>query len=320
MLMSFIFLYNMTQCEFIEKIKKIHGDKYDYSLTYIGNKENNYKTTAICKIHGEFSINMYNFLNGQGCGKCAKIKRSKSREITKEECLKRCEITHGKKYSYDLSNYHGSHSRISIYCNKHGWFSQMASKHWNGEGCKLCSKPVYDKESFIKEAKKRFTENEFGYDKVNYIDSHTKVDIYCNNCNDYFSIRPNDHLHMHGCPNCNKSLLEREVEKLLTENSITFIKQYSNDDLGRLKLDFYLPNLNIGIECQGRQHFRPYSFFGGEKTFKKIRERDLRKKQACSKNGINLLYYSHDKEDTFLDEKTIKDINKLKNILHQHNG
>ena len=53
---------------------------------------------------------------------------------------------------------------------------------------------------------------------------------------------------------------------------------------------------------------------------KKIRERDLSKKQSCTKNGINLLYYSHDKEDTFLDEKTIKDINKLKNILHQHNG
>ena len=27
-----------------------------------------------------------------------------------------------------------------------------------------------------------------------------------------------------------------------------------------------------------------------------------------------------DRNDTFLDEKTIKDINKLKNILHQHNG
>lgn len=31
--------YNMTQCEFIDKLKKVHGDKYDYSLTYIGNKE-----------------------------------------------------------------------------------------------------------------------------------------------------------------------------------------------------------------------------------------------------------------------------------------
>ena len=54
MLMSFIFLYNMTQCEFIEKIKKIHGDKYDYSLTYIGNKENNY--TRISKHLQKVSI------------------------------------------------------------------------------------------------------------------------------------------------------------------------------------------------------------------------------------------------------------------------
>lgn len=80
----YFFIYNMTQCEFIDKLKKVHGDKYNYSITYIGNKENNYKTTAICNIHGEFSINMYNFLNGQGCGECAKIKRSKSKEITNE--------------------------------------------------------------------------------------------------------------------------------------------------------------------------------------------------------------------------------------------
>ena len=65
MLMPLLFYNTMIQYEFIEKLKKIHGDKYDYSITTIGNKKNNYKTTAICKVHGKFSINMYNFLNGK---------------------------------------------------------------------------------------------------------------------------------------------------------------------------------------------------------------------------------------------------------------
>jgi len=42
----------MTTEEFISKAKKVHGDKYDYSLVeYVNNKT---RVTIICPIHGEF--------------------------------------------------------------------------------------------------------------------------------------------------------------------------------------------------------------------------------------------------------------------------
>ena len=39
------------------------------------------------------------------------------------------------------------------------------------------------------------------------------------------------------------------------------------------------------------QHFIPISWFGGEKSFNKIIERDRRKLSICKDNGIKLLYY-----------------------------
>jgi len=60
--------------------------------------------------------------------------------------------------------------------------------------------------------------------------------------------------------------------------------------LGRQHLDIYIKELNIGIEYQGKQHFEPVDFFGGEESFKNTVERDERKKQICIENDCLLIY------------------------------
>jgi hypothetical protein len=71
--------------------------------------------------------------------------------------------------------------------------------------------------------------------------------------------------------------------------------------LGRQHLDIYFPNLNIGIEYQGKQHNEPVSFFGGEDAFNKTVERDERKKRLCLENGCLLFYvYPETNTDEFL--------------------
>ena len=84
-----------------------------------------------------------------------------------------------------------------------------------------------------------------------------------------------------------------------------YIPQTSKKDfkwLGRLSLDFYLPNYNIAIECQGIQHFEPVDFAGrgaewARCAFEKIKERDILKKKLCEDNGIDLIYYSDKMDD-----------------------
>ena len=82
--------------------------------------------------------------------------------------------------------------------------------------------------------------------------------------------------------------------------------------MGNQSLDFYIPEYNVAIECQGEQHFNEIKHFGGINKFKKTQLRDKKKKQLCEENGIKLLYYTNIEGFTeFLGEELIKDEEKL---------
>lgn len=57
--------FNTLENDFL----KIHGSKYDYSLSIYKNA--NSKITIICKSHGEFQQKVSNHLSGSGCPNCA---------------------------------------------------------------------------------------------------------------------------------------------------------------------------------------------------------------------------------------------------------
>lgn len=58
----------ITNKEYIDRCYSIYGDEYDLSeLNYTIMRDDVY---PICKKHGKFSINAYQFLKGNGCKKC----------------------------------------------------------------------------------------------------------------------------------------------------------------------------------------------------------------------------------------------------------
>lgn len=91
--------------------------------------------------------------------------------------------------------------------------------------------------------------------------------------------------------------MENEISSLLENNGILYEQRVRNLS-GITELDFYLPEYNTGIECQGEQHFKPVDFGGkkdgsAELNFQKQTKRDREKKNACDKNGIKLIYFSN---------------------------
>lgn len=75
---------------------------------------------------------------------------------------------------------------------------------------------------------------------------------------------------------------------------------------GKLSYDFYLPQYNLLIECQGEQHYRPIEYFGGEKQFVIQREHDKRKRNYVENNNYELLeipYWEYDNVENILNEK-----------------
>ena len=95
---------------------------------------------------------------------------------------------------------------------------------------------------------------------------------------------------------CTKSFGEFLTSQALQELNINFITQKEFSDCKNilpLKFDFYLPDLNIIIECQGKQHYEPVQIFGGEERFKTQLKCDEIKKEWCRNNNIKLIEISY---------------------------
>ena len=126
--------FGYTKKQFIQKAKKIHGNKYDYTKS----KYKNYHTRLkiYCnKCKKYFWQIPLNHLKGKGCWKC-----SPSRRRTKEKFIKQAKIIHGNKYTYNQINYKNNNTKIKIYCKKcKKYFYQSPSNHLNGKGCKRCA-------------------------------------------------------------------------------------------------------------------------------------------------------------------------------------
>jgi len=286
-----------TNEEFVVKATKIHGDKYDYSkVDYSGLKK---KIIIGCPIHGEFSQYASAHLNGSGCPVCGTgykvIKRDgESIKINKSLFLKKSKETHVIKYDYSKVSFSGTKEKICIICPKHGEFWQSARYHMRGGNCPKCAGSYkLNTKEFIEKAKKIHGEK-YDYSKVVYKNYSSKVCIICHEHGEFWQT-PNNHLFGAGCPTCPESNMEGELRLILEKNSIKYEQEKSFSWLRfkrKMYLDFFLPDYNIAIECQGGQHFFSVPLFGGDEFYNKTIERDKLKYELCQQHGIRVLYFS----------------------------
>lgn len=304
--------YRATSLEtFLSQAKEIHGGIYDYSRVKWKNTRT--KITIICPIHGEFMQAPQNHIRLKcGCSKCGReIAKAKINKYDTKYFLEQAKHVHGNKYDYSNTQCFNATDKIAINCPTHGVFEQIPVQHLKGSGCPKChfdlmaQSRAMGKELFIDKAKKIFGEK-FNYSKVEYINGQTHVCVVCPEHGD-FEVTPNNHLSKKsGCPTCNASKLEREAAFILETQNILFESQKRFKWLGRQSLDFYLPEYNIAIECQGIQHYKPIDFGGkGEESanqlFKLNKKRDDKKLKKCLANGIKMVYIVGNEE--FLDIK-----------------
>lgn len=126
-----------------------------------------------------------------------------------------------------------------------------------------------------------------------YINSYTSILHRCKKDGNIWKAAPFNILHNGtGCPKCNESRGEKAVRSYLETHQVIFVPQKIFKDCinkRKLRFDFYLPEYNTVIEYDGEQHFMPVDWFGGEKCFKSIQQRDDIKNRYCDTNGIRML-------------------------------
>ena len=237
---------------------------------------------------------------------------------TTEQFIEEARKVHGNKYDYSKVKYNGTHIKVCVVCPKHGDFLQRPSDHLSGLGCNLCSNPVHDSQSFIEESKKVHGDK-YNYSKVDYVNSKTKVCIICYKHGEFWQ-KTSNHLGGSGCPKCKSSHLERELRLFFEENNLEYEEQKTFDWLKLEKqqfLDFYLPQYNIAVECQGEHHFQ-MSGWGKGKNGEKVIERDINKRKLCEEHGIKILYFSNLGIDYpyIVYENKEKLLTEIKNVEH----
>jgi hypothetical protein len=206
---------------------------------------------------------------------------------------------HNGKYNYDKVKYINAKEKIIINCLKHGDFLQTPNNHLNGKNCALCSseKPSSRKkttEQFIIEAIK-IHGNEYNYNKVNYIDNSTKIEIICKIHESFFQ-RPSDHLNGKKCFKCNGS------SKLETIDFITKSKDFHGDKYDYTKTIYNGVKEKVIITCKihgdfyqlPTSHYKTGCYTCGIETSKE-KQRKTISKFVLEANKIHENKYNYDK-------------------------
>ena len=222
--------------------------------------------------------------------------------------IEKAKKIHGDTYDYSRVEYVNNCTNVKIVCNSHGPFEQLPKNHLAGKGCPKCARKNrrHNRFDFIKKARevhgKKYT-----YQKVSYKNNQTGVIITCREHGDFEQL-PKHHLVGKGCPSCNStSTGESMIAVFLDEQKLNYQQEYpivKNPDTGHyLRADFYIESMNMVIEFDGPQHFKPIEYFGGEEHHQQCVYRDKIKNNHCKKEGIHLIRIPYFKK------------NEIRNIL-----
>lgn len=202
----------LTLVEVLATFKRVHGERYDYSLTvYRGSGA---KVQVVCRDHGPFEVLPGHHSHGVGCRLCYFEGSRNGRTLF----IDRSTELYGSRFDYGkVSNALKTTEKVRIRCNVHDqWFNQLASAHMKGHaGCSECrssklSGPAHQRGAFKsdKHLQADFLARAAAVHGNTYIYVHffyqgavKKGAIVCPE-HGRFLQTPSNHLRGSGCPEC----------------------------------------------------------------------------------------------------------------------
>lgn len=305
----------MTTEKFVEKAKRLFGDKCDYSNTVYVNMRT--PIQFVCPKHGVITQMPNQHLHGEGCPIC-----SVESKITTEQFIEKARLVHGDRFDYSLTEYVSRAQNVKIICKKHGVFEQLPSNHLDGSICPECARiergerSRISQDEFIRRAKEEHGDR-YDYSETVYISMERPITYRCPK-HGYVTQTASNHLNGNGCPVCASSRGERRVYNWLKKHNIRFQTQFmlrrpkGGTLNGRILSDFFVPEANTIIEYNGIQHYIYDDYYGKDGRFERQQRRDRDVREICKKRGINLIeipYTDFDNISQILEERLIPLIN-----------
>lgn len=211
------------------------------------------------------------------------------------EFIDKAKIVHGDKYGYDEVVYKKSSEKVKIFCKIHEYlFEQSPNKHLMNRGCPKCGQirsndyNRSDIHEFIKKSRE-IHKNKYSYDSVDYIDSKTKVKIYCKTHNEYFMQIPNSHIAGKGCKKCgydsSKNIHSYSLDEFVNMSKALYKDKFSYE---LAKYNGYNNKIYLTCEIHGRIETTPYLHLDTRKNAKNAN-------LGCQKCNMDVVYFNNNK-------------------------
>ena len=285
-----------------------YGDEFNVAITDL-QPGCEIKVQAICDFcNRQYSVAWYHYVEVENknqkhaCYNCRHVKIyennfEKRREKLYLNALGACEKM-GYVLLSDIEEIQCNTSHIRYICPTHGEHHMRISNLIQGKGCPDCV-GLQNRNRFKlspDDVERRI--NELGGNLLNkndYINQTSKnLLVDCIECGSPFltSLR---NFTQHGgqvCPNCFgvESMGEKRIRIYLESRNILFVPQkWFNDcrDKKPLPFDFYLPDYNILIEFDGRQHFEETDHF--TYSLEVTQKHDKIKNDYCKDHNMRLI-------------------------------
>lgn len=293
--------------KFIDKCKKVHGDRYNYDkVVYTKSID---KVIITCCFHGDFLQTPAAHLSNRGCPKCKS--ESISKKLSHSTCMfiEKAINKYGNKYDYSIVDYKNNSTKVNIICPIHGLFEQTPNGHLSGRGCfrcgglKISNSKTKTTEQFIKDANIKHL-YKYDYSKVNYVGNKIDVIIGCD-IHGYFNQCPNSHLSGRGCPECGIDLSSKKSQENPTGWTVTSWEKAANRSKWFDSFKVYV------IKCYNDNE----TFFKVGRTFLSTRERFKNSHSMPYKFEILKEFIFDNARDAFNKELELKIINKGNNYV-----
>lgn len=286
------------------------------------------KVRVICDYCGkEYEVEFRNYIkvinNGEqnACDQCKSIKSWDKSLLERQEKLYNIVQQICEEEGYILltekQEIKNNDSYIEYICPFHGLHQMKISNFRSGKRCPECGRnklrTIFQLSN--EEVKNRI--NNCGGVWINELEYKNMYEknliILCPECGKPFKTSLSLFTEHGGqlCDDCSnqRSVGETKIKKYLENNKIIFIPQKTFEDckdIRPLPFDFYLPDYNIIIEFDGRQHFGETNYF--KYSYEKTHCHDEIKNNYCYTHGIYLIripYWKIDKIEQILDSELI---------------
>ena len=276
--------------KFTYEYVKEYFEQFGYILISKNYERANDKLNCICPYGHEWSVS-FNFFKNRDvrCPKCKGVAKYTLYEVK--------EIFKKENYTLLSDKYEGNLKKMEIECDKGHKYLASLSLFLTGKRCPYCKGNA--KHNYV-EIKNAIEKDGYKLLSKEYNGAYSKLTVRCLKGHEY-EVTWHNFQKGRRCPACNNNYKgEKAIADVLEDIGIDFIRQYSLKELyyknkkAKLSFDFYIPSLNIAIEYDGEQHFKPIDFAGkGEEwaisQFELTKVRDNIKDEYCTKNNIELI-------------------------------